>query len=293
MTRFCCVLLLLAFALPAKAYELFVVQAVSATKKTFVTRNGQRQGVVQNMTATFTADDVALIAKAKTVTSQFTQWEVVNPEAQVPFSTGTIVTYHPAQEYLWSLNPEEARRRYITEARPESQRSWLMKGATTRGLTESVSGTTAETTSRGGVALDVLFEYLFHPNFAWDLGLRYEREIVNLPGGSLITQRAMLVADVLYYLNAIESFYDARFYLGLGFGVGQSSTSADGKIQSGQALLLPAAKLGVSLPVNKKWDFLLESAFETLKTDERLENKSRQATNQTNFRLGVGLRKSF
>jgi len=293
MTRFSCVLLLIAFSLPAKAYELFVIQAVSATKKTFVTRNGQRQGVVQNMTATFTADDVALIAKAKTVTSQFTQWEVVNPEAQVPFSTGTIVTYHPAQEYLWSLNPEEARRRYITEARPESQRSWLMKGATTRGLTESVSGTTAETTSRGGVAMDVLFEYLFHPNFAWDVGLRYEREIVNLPGGSLITQRAMLVADVLYYLNAIESFYDARFYLGLGFGVGQSSTSADGKIQSGQALLLPAAKLGVSLPVNKKWDFLLESAFETLKTDERLENKTRQATNQTNFRLGVGLRKSF
>ena len=285
-----CVILCLSFQ--AFAYELLVVQAVSSSKKTFVTRNGKRQGVVQNLTGTFTSDDMALIAKAVTVTSQFTQWQLANDNAKVPFEPGALITYHPAQEYIWALNPEAARKKYLKELRPEIKRSWIVKGAMTKGLNESVSGAAPQDTSRGGVALDALYERLY-TNFAWDAGIRYENEVVNLSGGSLITQRMMAITDLLYYFDALDEFYAARIFVAIGMGYGQSSTDADGIRQSGFALLLPAAKIGMALPFNKEWDFMIESAFETLKSTEELEDKTKQTVNQSNLRIAIGVRKFF
>lgn len=288
-TLFC---LLACLSFQAFAYELLVVQAVSSSKKTFVTRNGKRQGVVENLTGTFTSNDMALIAKAVTVTSQFTQWQLVNDNAKVPFEPGALITYHPAQEYIWALNPEAARKKYLKELRPEIKRSWIVKGAMTKGLNESVSGAAPQDTSRGGVALDALYERLY-TNFAWDAGIRYENEVVNLSGGSLITQRMMAITDLLYYFDAIDEFYAARIFVAIGMGYGQSSTDADGIRQSGFALLLPAAKIGMALPFNKEWDFMIESAFETLKSTEELEDKSKQTVNQSNLRIAIGVRKFF
>lgn len=284
---------LLCLSVQAFAYELLMVQAVSKSKKTFVTRNGKRQGIIENITGTFVANDVAIIAKARTVTSQYTQWEVENDVAQVPFEVGAIVTYHPAQEYLWSLNPEKARKKYILDLRPEVKRAWLVKGAATKGLTEAVSGAEAQNTNRGGVALDILYEKMINSNLAWDAGLRYENEVINVASGSLITQRMILVGDLLYYFDALDVFYGARIFLGMGVGWGQSSTAADGLVQSGSALLLPAAKIGMTLPFNREWEFVMESAFETIKTDEELEDGTRQTTNQSNLRVGFGVKKYF
>jgi hypothetical protein len=285
--------ILFCFCSSVFAYELLMVQAVSATKKSFVTRNGKRQGVVENLTGTFTANDVAVIARARTVTSLYTQWEVLNDIATVPFEPGTVITYHPAQEHLWSLNPEEARRRYIWELRPEVKTSMLVKGAITKGLNESTSQAAVQSVNRGGVALDFLYEKLFNYNLAWDAGIRYENEVVNLAGGSLITQRLMVIADFLYYFDPLDVFYGARVFLSAGFGYGQSSTSADGNVQSGYAMLLPSAKIGMTLPFNREWDFIMESAFETLQTQEELEDRSKQTTNQSNLRIALGLRKFF
>lgn len=290
--RFILCSLILCASFQAFAYELLVVQAVSSSKKTFVTRNGKRQGVVENLTGTFTANDMALIAKAITVTSQFTQWQLVNENAKVPFEPGALVTYHPAQEYIWALNPEAARKKYMKELRPEIKRSWIVKGGMTKGLNETVSSAAPQNTSRGGVVMDVLYERLY-TNFAWDAGVRYENEVVNLSGGSLITQRMMAVTDLLYYFDGLDDFYSARVFIAIGMGYGQSSTEADGIRQSGFALLLPSAKIGMALPFNKEWDFMIESAFETLKSTEELEDKTKQTTNQSNLRFAIGLRKFF
>jgi hypothetical protein len=227
-----------------------------------------------------------------TVTSQFTQWQLVNDNAKVPFEPGSMVTYHPAQEYIWALNPEAARKKFLKELRPVVRRSWIVKGAMTKGLNETVSSAAPQNTSRGGIALDALYERLYN-NFAWDAGIRYENEVVNLSGGSLITQRMMAVTDLLYYFEGLDDFYSARVFIGIGMGYGQSSTDADGIRQSGFALLLPAAKIGIALPFDKEWDFMIESAFETLKSTEELEDKSKQTTNQSNLRIAVGLRKFF
>ncbi len=293
--RFLLALIISAWFLPgaSHAYELMVVQAVSASKKSFVTRNGLRQGVVPDVKATFTANDVSVIARARTVTSGFTQWEIVNQEAVVPFKHGDLVTYHPAQEYLWALNPEESRRKAIIRARPPVRRSWLVKAGGTRGLNETVSEVAPQDTSRGGVALDALYEREFNRNFAWDAGVRYERETVNVTGGSLVTQRLMAVGDFLYYFDPMEEFHAARVFFAAGMGIGQSSTTIESVVQSGNALLLPSAKVGMSLPFNQAWEMLVETAFETLKTDEKLESGGRQTVNQSNLRVGLGLRKFF
>lgn len=283
----------LCYSATAEAYEMMVVQAVSSSKKSFVTRNGKRQGIQKDMTATFVSDDIAVIAKALTVTSQFTQWELVNKEGAVSFEVGDIVTYHPAKEYLWALNPSEARQKYVEEVRPQVRHSVLVKAATTRGLSESTSNAAPASASRGGVALDALYERLWTRNFAWDAGVRYEREVINLSGGSLITQRLMAIADLTYYFNPLDYFYGARFFISAGAGYGQSSTEADGVIQSGNVVLLPSAKLGTTLPFNREWDFIMEGAFESLKTSEKLESKQRQETTQSNLRIAFGLRKYF
>lgn len=277
----------------ANAYELMVVQAVSSSKHSFVTRNGKRQGVSKDMTATFVSDDVAVNARALTVTSQFTQWELVNKEGTVPFEVGSVITYHPAQEYLWSLNPAEARRRYVEKLRPQVKHSAIVKTAATRGLSESTSNAAPASSSRGGVALDAIYERLWDRNFAIDAGIRYENEVINLTGGSLITQRLIALADVIYYFDALDTFYGARFFLSAGAGYGQSSTEADGILQSGNVILLPSAKIGVSLPFNQNWDFIAESAFETIKTNEKLDDGSKQETTQSNLRIGLGLRRYF
>jgi hypothetical protein len=286
-------LTIMVFALQAQAYELLVVQTVSSTQKSFITRNGKRQGIMEGMTGTFIANDVAFHAKARTVTSQFTQWEMVNPGTSVPFKVGEIVTYHPAQEYLWALNPEVARQKVIELTQDKPRNSFLVKGAAIRGLNETVSGAPPQSAARAGYAMDALFERLFWRNVAWDAGIRYENEVVNVSGGSLTTERLLVVADLLYYFNPMEHFHGGRIYLGAGTGYGQSSTSSRGVTQSGSAMLMPSGKFGLTLPFSREWDFLTEMAFENLKTDEKLEVPGRQTTNQSNLRIGLGLRRFF
>ena len=49
----------------------------------------------------------------------------------------------------------------------------------------------------------------------------------------------------------------------------------------------------MTLPFNREWEFVMESAFETIKTDEELEDGTKQTTNQSNLRVGFGVKKYF
>lgn len=289
-------LFLFLLVLPAwsYAYELVSIQAVSDTKRSFVTRNGKRQGVVQGMTGTFTAQDISILARARTVTGQFTQWEIINPEAIVPWEKGELVTWSAAQEYLWALAPEKERQKYIKSIATIPRRSWLFKGALTRGLSESVSGVEAQETRRGGYLGEVYFEKFFTQSLSFDAGFRYEREVVNYTGVSYTTNRSMLIADILYYFNVLSDFLnDGRFFVGAGLGFGLSSTTSNGVTQSGPVSMLPGVKVGVSLPFNDDWEFVLDTAFESLQTKEKQDVGIEQTTTQTNLKVGFGLRRFF
>ena len=82
-------------------------------QKTFITRLGKRQGLIPGFVGTFTAKNVSFLAKAKTITGEFTQWEMINSQMTFPFKKGDIVTFYPATEYLWATAPEQERKKYI------------------------------------------------------------------------------------------------------------------------------------------------------------------------------------
>ena len=279
--------------LSAHAFELIMVQAVSDSKKTFITRNGKRQGVMRGMTGTFTAEDISVLAKAINVTGQFTQWELINQEAILPFEKGTIVTYYAATEYLWALTPESERKKYIKSEVPHPKSSLVFKGAITRGLSESVSDTPATISNRGGFLGEIYYERDIFGPIAFDVGIRHEREVINYPGASLITVRSLAIADIIYYFDFMREYLRAKFFIAAGMGYGLSNTSTVGLSQSGPVGLLPAVKLGVALPFNDTWEFISDGAFESLQTSEEQESGRKQTTTQTNFKFGFGLRRYF
>lgn len=278
----------------AQAFELIMIQAVSETKRTFITRNGKRQGLQPGMTATFTAENVSILAKAINVKSNFAQWQIINTDAIVPFEKGTIVTYYPATEYIWALAPEAERKKYIKTERAQMRKSFVFKGALSRGLSESVSDAPANTSRRGGYMGEVYFEKDFYENLAFDVGLRYEREVINYEGASLVTRRSLAIADVIYYFSSFRDYIaGGRFYLAAGLGYGLSNTETVGLSQSGPVSLLPTVKIGASLPFNDTWEFVFDGAFESLSTREEQESGRIQTTTQTNFKAGFGLRRFF
>ena len=287
-------ILLLVLCTSAYGYELITIQAVSDTKKTFITRNGKRQGVTRGMTGTFTAQDFSILARALNVTGQFTQWEIINQDATLPFEKGTIVTWYPATEYLWALNPEKARQKYIKSTAILPRNSWVFKGSFSRGLSESVSGVPAAETRRGGYMGEVYFEKSFTRKLAFDVGFRYEQEVINYTGFSFNTSRSMLVTDLIYYLDAFQDLLnDGRFFLGAGFGYGLSNTSSNRLSQSGIVGMLPTVKTGISLPFNDEWEFIADAAFESLQTKEAQKSGLEQTTTQTNLKAGFGLRRFY
>jgi hypothetical protein len=220
MQRILLALVLLFTAVPALAFELIMIQAVSDTKRTFITRTGKRQGIIIGVTGTFTADDISVLAKAINVSGNFTQWQLINADAILPFEKGKIVTYYPATEYLWALAPESERRKYIKSELPTPKRSWVFKGALTRGLSESVSDAPASSPRRGGFLGEIYYEKDIFYGLAYDLGLRYEREVINYPAASLITRRNLAMADIIYYFDYLRDYIKGRFYLSAGVGYG-------------------------------------------------------------------------
>jgi hypothetical protein len=247
------------------------------------------------MTATFTAEDISVLARAINVSGNFTQWQLINQDAIIPFEKGTIVTYYPATEYIWALAPESERRKYIKSEIPRTKRSWVFKGALSRGLSESVSDAPANTPKRGGYMGEVYFEKDLYYNLAFDVGLRYEREVINLEGASFLTKRSMAIVDLIYYFDGLRDYISGgRFFLGAGLGYVLSNTSTVGLSQSGPVSMLPTVKAGVSLPFNNdNWEFVFDTAFESLNTREEQESGRIQTTTQTNFKVGFGLRRFF
>lgn len=285
-------ILLLLSTLSAHAFELVMIQAVSDSKKTFITRNGKREGIQPGMTGTFTAEDVSVLARAISVSGNFTQWQLINPDAILPFEKGKIITYYPATEYLWALAPESERKKYIKSQIPVLKSSLIFKGSISRGISETVSDAPANTPTRGSFMGEVYFEKDLLPNLSFDVGLRYEQEVINYTGASFLTKRNIAIADLNYYFDFLKDYIPgSRLFLGAGFGYGLSQTSTTGLKQSGPISLLPTAKIGVSLPLNPAWEFIFDSGFEAMTSREEQESGKIQTTTQTNFKLGFGLRK--
>ena len=288
------ILLFLLGSFSAYGFELIMIQTVSESKRTFITRNGKRQGLQNGHTGTFTSDDVSVLARVVNATGEFTQWELINKDALLPFEKGAIVTYYPATEYLWALAPEYERRKYIKSEIPKNRTSLIFKGALTKGLSESVSGAVSATPDRGGYLGEIYYEKGLYGGLAFDVGLRYEQEVANYEGFSYSTIRRLAIIDLVYYFDAMREYLSGgRFYLSGGLGYGISATTTTSLSQSGIVALLPVFKGGLTLPFNETWEFMMDSAFESLNSREEQESGTVQTTTQTNFKIGLGLKRYF
>lgn len=293
MTRIVVTLITLVFCLDIYAFQLVIIQGISNTGQTFVTRNGKKDGVTNEMQATFTSNDVSIIAKAISVTREFTQWEILNNYTEVPFRKGEIVTYYDTKEYLWALTPELQKQKYVKAELYTPRISLAFHTSFLRGLSESTSGSESSPSQRGGVIFEGLVEKELTRNFALAGGIRYAQEIINIDAASLVSTRFLSIAEARYYFNKIQSFYNARVMLGIGLGLGQANLETSGQSSSGDAMILPITKSAIVLPLNKKADLMFEAAFENLRTDLEFEDGTKQNSNNSNLRFGIGYKRYF
>lgn len=287
--------LLLVLPTLAWSYEEVFIQAISQENKTFVTRNGRDKGIIAGKQATFIANNVAVVAKARTVTREYTQWELDNEHATVPFMRGQIVTYHDAKEYAWTLMPIEKEMRLKRIYLKEPQWSGTLLGGYTHGLSESVSGvnSTSIGSSRNGFAMESYVDYDVTPKFEMGLGIRYENEVIVVSEANLLTRRYMGLANVKYLFPVITDFYNAQIYGGLTFGIGRSQTTTSDYSQTGVVKLLPAYRMGIKIPITDEYWFLSEATIDNLSTVELLENNDTQTTNQSITKLMLGVKRYF
>ena len=283
----------LLFCVNALAFELTLIHDVSRTKQTFVTRNGKADGIFKGKESTFTANNVSIIAKAITVTRDFTQWEIENDFTDVPFRKGQTVTFYDAKEYLWTLTPEVIKAKYIKSYVFKPKTSVSFSSSIVKGLSESVSGVESTDTQRGGLLVEMFFERSLNKTYALALGARYARENINVTNATLTTQRLLGIFEGRYYFGAIEELGGAKFSLAIGLGIGQSATTTTGSSSSGTAMLLPSTKLTLNYPINPSTDFLIETAYESLNINEEFKNQDKQVTNLDNIKFGLGIKRYF
>lgn len=284
-------LIIIAFCSSSFAYELTVIQGISRSGQTFVTRNGKKDGIIEGKKVTFTADNVSIIAKAIEVTREFTQWEIENDFTDVPFRKSQVVTMYDTSEYLWALTPEEIKSKYVKSKLFKPRKSLAAASSFFRGIQESVSGIEDQSVVRGGLQLEGYFEKELDRNFAFALGVRYTMETINVAEATLQSNRFMGIAEGRYYFNPLYKFYAARVSIALGIGYGQSNTDTSGLVSSGYAMILPVSKLALNLPINKQNDFVIESAFESLEISETLSDQTEQVTNVNNFKVGIAFKR--
>ncbi len=285
--------LLFLFLSSAYSYELIKIQSVSRSGQTFVTRHGKKDGVILGKRGTFTSDNVSVVARAITVSRDFTQWEVQNQIIDTPFEKGDFITYYDAKEYLWTLTPENLKRKYIKKYIHENKNYIGLHSSLSRGLSQSVTGSEATDSERGSILFELFYERDFSRYISGAIGFRYEREVINVPEASLITTRAMGLADLRFYFPKLQSFFDSKAFLGIGVGYGDSGTSTSVQIISGKVSLLPALKGGLVIPMRKRFDFVVEVGLDSLQSLELDAQGKKIESTSSNFKYGGGIKYSF
>jgi hypothetical protein len=133
---------------------------------------------------------------------------------------------------------------------------------------------------------EIHYEREFFKRLGFGIGLRRDQEVINYEQTTFLTNRNILLADITYYFDTFKEFNNSQIY-------GTSNTTSIALEQSGSVGILPAVKLGLALPLDGDWVFLLEGAFESLQTVETRADGTDQTTTQTNLKTGLGLRRYF
>ncbi len=284
----------LAFCSGVNAFELSIIQSVSRSGQTFITRAGKKDGVHEGKKATFTANNVSIIAKAINVTREFTQWEIENNFTDVPFKKGQVVTYYDTTEYLWALTPEVVKTKFVKSQLYSPRKAFGIHTSLNTAIYESTSDASDADTQRGGISFDAFGEKEFNPQWSMVLSFRYTTERLNVAEATFSITRFLSILEVKYYFQKVNNFFGARLSLSAGIGYGQSSSETDGQVSSGYATILPVTKAGIHFPMSKDSDFSFEGGFEALQTSEQIDGETEnQVSVINNFVYGISIKRYF
>lgn len=293
-------LLLVSTTLVQAKEELIIIQSVSSTKKTFVVRKGKAEGVLPNQESLFTNEKFSLAARAIEVNRDFSLWQLSDTRAIVPFQKGETVNYTNTIENLYTEIPmlrfdpkelaEQARERNrIATLRQET---WMIRGNLSYTMSESITDTAADLeSSRSGINLELQRLWSFHPNMTLGFGLRYDKENTSLenPNIDIPTTRVMGVADFVYHFEGFGDRGD-HLYLGVGIGVGRSTTQIDDSTSTGLATLLPAARFGYQKQLSNGVALIAETIAESVSATESFTDGPEQKTNLVNAKFAIGIK---
>ncbi len=292
------ILLILILSKSVMANQLVIVQALSKTKRSFITRIGKKDGIQQGTKGTFTSKNFSLIAKATSVTREFAQWTLENPSASVPFDKGEIVTYNNSTENIWKLVSEDERKKMIKEKLFNPRSALLAKTALSRGLFESISGVSDQEFQRGGPIFEFYYDKEYTKNISAGIGFRFDSERSNSDsgGGSTNITRLVGMFMISYYLNKIESLFNGRPFASLGMGYGSTThaTESAGKYRvSGPTYILPSFALGLAMPIEENYDVVFDTAIESINSIVGSPTDDTQTYSDTNWRIGIGVKMYF
>lgn len=273
------------------AFELVIIQGISRTNQTFITRTGKKDGINLGERGTFTAQNVSIIAKAISTSRDFTQWEIENDYTDVPFKKGDVVTYYDTTEYLWALAPEKVKRKYIKNQKYDLRESISIHTALTSALAESVSGVDDPNAVRNGISFELFYEKEISDQWSYGLGFRYTTETININSATFETMRFLGLGHIKYNFAPMKSLYNSQFGFSMGAGYGQSQTNTSGLISSGTAKIVPSTKVTLSVPLDNLSQLMLESGIENINVTESFETGGSQTTNMSSLRVGISYKR--
>lgn len=277
--------------------ELQVIQAISRDKKSFVIAKGAKDGVVYGQEMIYANDNVSIVSRVKEISRDFSLWEPVDKDANVPFRKDEIVNVNAAVYGNVALNITGAP--YLINDISVAKRYELfrvknnisLKIGLNRGLSQSSAYVSEDKNStRMGQVIEAAYHYRFLPRFEMQAGIRYDNETYTIenPELDIPTRRTIaLIGATYHFTNPTEK---NNYYITVLAGLGKMQTDISGVKATGSVNILPEVRFGKIIPMSRRWAFFMEGSIEAIAATEEFNDGTKQTTNITNMRASVGIR---
>jgi len=270
--------------------KITVINSVSLEERTFVISLGAKDGIQKGQESLFSTEYISLAARATNVSRNFSLWKLSDKFARVPFVKEEFVVFSNNVVNIQNEVPLIRERLKATVFRP--QEYFKFKGYFTETIAESLSDTDEEiNATRRGYHLEAIFEKDWGSTLSWGAGIRFDREIQTLqdPALEIPTTRWLAIGEINYNF---PRFIDSKnnIYASAGFGFGLDKSVVDEREATGTAWAIPVIKLGIQTNEKDQLKYLFEFVFETIFVEEVFPDGQKQSTNQTNAKVGIGVK---
>lgn len=274
--------------------RLVLIKAVDSNRQTFIVNQGANERIGRLQESLFTTGDISVRARAIEVSRFSSLWKVTGTNVILPFEPEQSVIFSPHLNDVWSDVVRVTA--YEKDERERERRRWsledyfILRASVSRGVSESITDTTAQSIQRGGYQFEALYNFSLIGPVDFGLGFRadYERAIQNEPALEIPTNRFFIMSEISYSFAPFDN--GDFFYVSAAAGIGLSRTDVSGDINQGSTLLFPAARVGFAKMIGRNKALLFEFIAESLSSEELTEGQIDQRTTLINLKGAIGLR---